>query len=79
MTFHVQLGRKLLTGHINLTSTTLPVKMFSPRSYLEKLADEWLHPTFLRRAALAADPVERMKLLVCWWVVAVSCRLREAA
>ena len=75
----MQLGRKLLTGHINLTSTTLPVKMFSPRSYLEKLADEWLHPTFLRRAALATDPVERMKLLVCWWVLAVSRRLREAA
>eukprot|EP00891_Asterochloris_glomerata_P004009 jgi/Astpho2/4009/Aster-01170 len=66
------LGRKLLTGHINLTSTTLPVKMFSPRSYLEKLADEWLHPTFLRRAALAADPVERMKLLVCWFVAGLQ-------
>lgn len=63
-----QLGKKLLTGSLDLINVSLPVAMFEPRSYLEKLADVWVYPRFLDQAAHAEDPVERMTLVVTWCV-----------
>jgi len=57
----VQLGKKLLSGHLNLINVSMPVKLFEPRSYLEKMTDIWVHPEFLRRAAESTDPVDRMQ------------------
>eukprot|EP00878_Enallax_costatus_P010302 GHUV01010752.1.p1 GENE.GHUV01010752.1~~GHUV01010752.1.p1 ORF type:complete len:123 (+),score=29.15 GHUV01010752.1:232-600(+) len=59
-----QLGRKLLSGNLNLINISLPVVMFESRSYLQKLADPWVHPVHLERAAACSNPVERMKLTV---------------
>ncbi len=42
------------------------VLMFEPRSYLQKLADPWVHPAHLERAAGCDNPLERMKLTVTW-------------
>ena len=38
------MGKRLLTGSINLINTPFPVTIFEPRSYLEKLADVWVYP-----------------------------------
>ena len=38
------LGRKLLTGSLNLINLSMPVRMFEERSYLQKLADVWVYP-----------------------------------
>jgi Oxysterol-binding protein len=65
------MGRQLLAGNLNLVNTSFPVRMFEPRSYLEKLADAWAQPVLLNAAAAAADPLERMKLLVAWLVAGV--------
>ena len=62
----LQLGKKLLTGSFDLVSISLPVKMFEPRSYLEKLADVWVYPRFLELAAQARDPQQRMLYVVTW-------------
>ncbi len=35
-------------GNLNLINVSLPVKMFEPRSYLQKLADAWLHTSHLQ-------------------------------
>lgn len=64
--WHVQAGKKLLTGHIDLVNFSVPVKMFEPRSYLEKLADVWVYPRIIAQAADTADPVKRMKLVITW-------------
>eukprot|EP00798_Chlamydomonas_sp_ICE-L_P017077 gene17077-23372_t len=61
------MGKRLLYGSINLINTPMPVGMFEPRSYLEKLADVWVYPRFLELAADATDPVERMKFTVAWF------------
>lgn len=37
-------GRKLLTGSLNLINLSMPVRMFEDRSYLQKLADVWVYP-----------------------------------
>lgn len=39
-----QIGRQLLAGKLNLINVSLPVKIFEPRSYLEKLTDVWVYP-----------------------------------
>ena len=62
----LQMGMKFLTGHINLINMSLPVKMFEPRSYLEKLTDVWVYPELLQNAASATDPIERMRWAVTW-------------
>eukprot|EP00877_Chromochloris_zofingiensis_P003387 jgi/Chrzof1/13049/Cz07g18010.t1 len=63
-----QVGRQLLSGSLNLVNTSFPVEMFEPRSYLQKLSDVWVYPEYINAAAAATDPVERMKLLVVWFV-----------
>ena len=63
----LQLGKKLLSGSLDLVNVSLPVKMFEPRSYLEKLADVWVYPRFLELAAQAGDPQQRMVHVVTWW------------
>eukprot|EP00198_Chlamydomonas_reinhardtii_P009896 XP_001699233.1 predicted protein [Chlamydomonas reinhardtii] len=62
------MGKRLLTGNVNLINTPFPVNIFEPRSYLEKLADVWVHPRYLTAAAQATDPVERMKLVTTWFI-----------
>ncbi|PNH04784.1 Oxysterol-binding protein 9, partial [Tetrabaena socialis] len=62
------MGKRLLTGNINLINTPFPVTIFEPRSYLEKLGDVWVYPRYLAAAAAATDPVERMKLVTTWFV-----------
>ncbi len=41
-------------GNLNLINISLPVKMFEPRSYLQKLADAWLYTSWLQARAAAA-------------------------
>lgn len=62
------MSRQLLTGNLNLINTPFPVKIFEPRSYLEKLADVWVYPKYLSDAARTRDPLERMKLVVTWFI-----------
>lgn len=58
------LGKNLLAAK-NLTAVTLPVVVFEPRSYLQRLCDSWWSaPIFLKKAAEMEDPVERFKLVI---------------
>ena len=59
-------------GHIDLVNFSVPVKMFEPRSYLQKLADVWVYPRMLSQAADTSDPVERMKLVITWCAACCS-------
>eukprot|EP00884_Botryococcus_braunii_P015711 jgi/Botrbrau1/2823/Bobra.0125s0032.1 len=67
-----ELGKNLLMGNINLINMSLPVKMFEPRSYLEKLTDVWVYPRFLSAAAASSDPVDRLRLVVTWFVAGLQ-------
>lgn len=61
-------GAKILEGK-SAVSLSLPVRIFEPRTNLERLCDLMLYaPTFLNRAADATDPVERMKLVLAFTV-----------
>eukprot|EP01103_Thecamoeba_quadrilineata_P019714 TRINITY_DN8109_c0_g1_i1.p1 TRINITY_DN8109_c0_g1~~TRINITY_DN8109_c0_g1_i1.p1 ORF type:complete len:366 (-),score=67.74 TRINITY_DN8109_c0_g1_i1:58-1155(-) len=67
-----QLGNNLTQGH-NIINISLPVKIFEPRSYLERLVDAWCYaPIFLNKAAYSEDPVEKMKQVICFAIAGFS-------
>ena len=57
-----------MTGHVNLVNQSMPVKMFEPRSYLQKLSDVWVHSGILSSAAACSDSTLRLKWVVTWCV-----------
>ena len=52
----------------DLTRVTIPTFFLEPRSLLERMADMLMHPELLLEAAAQADPVERMKGMVKWYL-----------
>lgn len=58
------LGSHLLREGVNLTKISLPVRVFEPRSFLQRLTDNWAYIPLLEQAAAAADPADRMRLVV---------------
>jgi len=63
------LGNSILEGK-ELVSTTLPIHLFEPRSFLERLTDIWAYaPRYLTRAAdIKGDPVLRLKYVIAFAV-----------
>jgi hypothetical protein len=63
-----QLGQNILEGK-DLTKIALPVYLFEPRSFLERLADGFsFAPHFLRKASECTDPIERLKYVIAFSV-----------
>lgn len=61
-------GAKILEGK-SAVSLSLPVRIFEPRTNLERVTDMFLYgPTFLNLAAEQTDPVERLKYVVAFAV-----------
>lgn len=61
-----EVGNSILDGR-DLSTLTLPIDLFEPCSFLEKMCVSWSYaPTFLTTAAHATDPVERLKLVMCF-------------
>ncbi len=58
-------GKKILTGHFNLTTVSFPIRCMQHQTILQVVASvSKVHPNFLTAAALATDPVERMKFII---------------
>jgi len=58
-------GKKLFTGAIFRIS--MPVKLCEPRSFLERMSDQWAYlPVFLNKAAETPDAVERLKFVMAF-------------
>lgn len=76
-----QIGRQLLAGKLNLINVSLPVKIFEPRSYLEKLADVWVYPQYVLVLSTAVMPAMPTGILipVCRCHNATMCRYLKAA
>jgi len=67
-----QLGQNLTQGQ-SLINISMPVRIFEPRSYLQRIADGWCFaPIYLTKAAQETDPVERMKNLITFAVSGLS-------
>ena len=60
-----QVGRMIISGKFELYKVSFPIKCMSPKSILTAVAKLAIHaPTYMTAAALATDPVERMKYLL---------------
>jgi len=59
-----QLTVNILKG-LTITHISLPVKIFEPRSTLQRVVDLFsFAPTFLSKAAETSDHMERLKLVI---------------
>lgn len=59
-------GKKILTGSFNLTTISFPIKCMCAKSTLEVMATiAGVNPLYMNAAALSADPVERLKFIMC--------------
>jgi Oxysterol-binding protein len=60
-----RIGKSLLSGK-SVTTISLPVRIFEPRSFLERMTDIWCFaPIYLPKAAsIVNDPVERLKYVI---------------
>mmetsp|Transcript_15329 Transcript_15329/g.14912 ORF Transcript_15329/g.14912 Transcript_15329/m.14912 type:complete len:129 (+) Transcript_15329:802-1188(+) len=68
-----QVGKSILMGQFNLTNVSFPIKCMMPKSILEVVASVGcIFPSYMNAAALATDPVERMKYTICGSVAWVS-------
>lgn len=57
-------GKQLMEGK-NVVGVSLPVRIFEPRSTLERMVDWWCTaPKYLMAASLARDPLERFKQVI---------------
>jgi integral membrane sensor domain MASE1 len=53
----------------DLLKTPAPAYMHYPRTYLEGASvDAMLSSIYLRKAAEASDPIERLKNIVCFYI-----------
>jgi hypothetical protein len=63
-----QFGATLLQGKSPI-NISLPVRIFEPRSFLQRIPDAWSYaPIYLSKAALSKDPVERVRLVMSFFV-----------
>jgi hypothetical protein len=64
--------------YADLINQSLPVGIFEPRSNLERMCEQWTHaPTFLVRAGLCSDPVERFKNVIAFAVSGLQYTLSQ--
>jgi len=65
------IGNSLMEGR-ELSNLTLPIQLFEPKSFLERMTESWLFaPIYLTRAALTTDPVERLKYVVAFFLAGI--------
>lgn len=61
-----KIGSNIIQGK-SIVNISLPVRVFEPRSFLQRIPDSWCYgPIHLTKAALSTDPVERLKHVVCF-------------
>jgi hypothetical protein len=60
-----QIGKKLLSGSLNLTKISFPIKAMVAKSALEKtFYSAMFFPLYINRAVIVHNFVERMKLVI---------------
>jgi hypothetical protein len=61
-----QLTVNLLKG-LSISHISLPIKIFEPRSTIQRIVDVWsFAPKYLRQAADTNDHLERLKLVIAF-------------
>ncbi|EFJ40244.1 hypothetical protein VOLCADRAFT_108254 [Volvox carteri f. nagariensis] len=61
-----RMGSHIFKEGINLTKISLPVCLFEPRSFLERLTTNWEYNSLLVAAARCTDPADRLRFIVAF-------------
>jgi hypothetical protein len=70
-------GKQLIEGK-NMVGVSLPVRIFEPRSTLERITDIWGGgPLYLNKISYCSDPVERMKLFITFVISGLHMNLKQ--
>lgn len=73
-----QLGSNLVEGK-DLVNLSMPVGIFEPRSFLERLSDGWAYlPSAFDAASHEADPVTRLKLVAAGVLAGLHLKCEQA-
>ena len=65
----IKLLAKSIAEGRGVVGVSLPVRIFEPRSLIERIIDWWSYgPTYLKRAAKKGTVVDRIKLIICYMV-----------
>jgi hypothetical protein len=73
-----KLAKNILDGR-GVIGISLPVRIFEPRSMLERLCDWWgFAPTYLTAAARSKDPIDRMKNVIAFSIAGLYVSLNQA-
>lgn len=60
-----QIGKKILSGDLNLTTISFPIKVMLPLTILQTIAKSYFQfPIYMNLASLTPDPLERFKYVV---------------
>lgn len=66
-----EVGNSILDGR-DLSTLTLPIDLFEPCSFLEKMTISWSYaPVYLTAAARTTDPLERFKLVISFVIAGI--------
>jgi hypothetical protein len=66
-----QLAINVMKG-LSISHISLPIKIFEPRSSIQRIVDFWSQaPNFLSLAAEATNPIERMKWTVTFGLASI--------
>jgi len=58
-------GKKIISGDLNLTRISFPIKVMVPKTALENSTMSCcMNPYFMRKACEAKDPLERFKYVI---------------
>ena len=61
-----KIGVNILSGR-SIMNVSLPIRVFEPRSFLEKTGKDFSNtPYFLEKAYACSDPLERFKWISAW-------------
>ena len=72
-----RVGKQLLEGK-NLVAVSLPVRIFEPRSTLERISDLWgAGPHYLNKAVKTLDPIERMKIIIAFAISGMHTNIKQ--
>jgi len=64
---------------VSLTHVSLPVELFEPRSFLQRLPESWRCLELLRRAARSSDPAERVRCVATFALSGLARQARSLA
>lgn len=66
-----QLAVNLMKG-LSISHISLPIKIFEPRSSIQRICDLWTFaPVYLKKAAQTDDHLERLKLVIAFCVSSI--------